>query len=97
MAKQAEVIQLIREKVRNQEYEFVIPHFFEEMANDDLAFDDIENAIMNGAINRVFKDDPRGTRYEIVGTTVGGRTVAVICRIKETGILLFITTWEVYE
>jgi hypothetical protein len=97
MAKHAKVIQLIREKVRDQEYEFVIPHFFEEMANDDLALDDIENAIMNGAINRFFKDDPRGTRYEIVGPTVNGRSVAVICRIKETGKLLFITTWEVYE
>ena len=97
MAKHAKVIQLIREKVRNQEYEFVIPHFFEEMANDDLAFDDVESALMNGAINRVFKDDPRGIRYEIVGTTVDGRTVAIICRIKETGKLLFITTWEVYE
>jgi Domain of unknown function (DUF4258) len=97
MAKQAKIIQLIREKVRNQGYEFVIPHFFEEMANDDLAFEDIENAIMNGAINRVFKDDPRGARYEIVGTIADDRTVAVICRIKETGKLLFITTWEVYE
>jgi hypothetical protein len=97
MAKPAKVIQFIREKVRNQEYEFVIPHFFEEMANDNLAFDDVENAIMNGAINRFFKDDPRGTRYEIVGTTADGRTVAVICRIKETDKLLFITTWEIYE
>ena len=97
MAKHAKVIRLIREKARNQEYDFVIPHFFEEMANDDLAFDDIENAIMNGAINRIFKDDPRGTRYEIVGSTLDGRIIAVMCRIKETGKLLFITTWEVYE
>lgn len=82
MAKQAKVIQIIRDKV---------------MANDDMTFDDIGNAIMNGAVNRDFKDDPRGTRYEIVGKTVDGRTVAVICRIKETGKLLFITTWEVYE
>jgi Domain of unknown function (DUF4258) len=97
MVKYAKVIRLIREKVRNREYEFALPHFFEEMANDDLAFDDIENAIMNGTINRDLKDDPRGTRYEVVGTAVDGRIVAVICRIKETGKLLFITTWEVYE
>src|SRR2546428_13301660 len=97
MAKHTKVIRLIREKVRNQEYEFVIPHFFEEMANDDLAFDDIESAIMNGGINRIFKDDPRGTRYEIFGTTVSDRTIAVICRIKETGNLMFSTTWEDHE
>ena len=97
MARHAKVIRIIREKVRNQEYEFTIPHFFEEMANDDLTFDDVEKAILNGIVNRVFADDPRGTRYEIVGTTTDGRTVAIICRVKETGKLLFITTWEVYE
>ncbi len=97
MAKHAKVIRLIREKVRNQEYEFAIPHFFEEMANDDLIFADIESVIANGQVNRVFTDDPRGARYEIVGTSMDGRAVAVICRIKETGKLLLITVFEVYE
>lgn len=91
------VIELIREKVRNQEYEFTIPHFFEEMANDDLIFADVELAIANGTVNRIFADDPRGTRYEVIGPATDGRKIAVICRIKETGKLLFITTWEVYE
>lgn len=36
---------IIIEKVRNHEYEFTIPHFFEEMANDDLLFADIEMAM----------------------------------------------------
>lgn len=89
------VIDTIREKVRNQEYEFTIPHFFEEMANDDLIFADIEMAIANGGIRRRFTRDPRGTRYEIVGPTTDGRQVAVICRIKATGKLLFITTYLV--
>ena len=35
------IIDEIREKVRDGEYEFAIPHFFEEMANDDLLFADI--------------------------------------------------------
>ncbi|MFL6278458.1 MAG: hypothetical protein ACJ74G_25005 [Blastocatellia bacterium] len=55
-------IRIIREKVENQEYEFTIPHFFEEMANDDLTFADIEAAIANGRVNRRFTKDPRGTR-----------------------------------
>jgi hypothetical protein len=38
--------------------------------------------------------DPRGTRYEIVGTTNNDRRVAVICRFKSTGKLLLITTYE---
>lgn len=63
------------------------------MANDDLIFADIEAAIANGRIRRRFTRDPRGTRYEIVGTATDGRLIAVVCRIKETGKLLFITTY----
>jgi len=87
------VIDAIREKVRNQEYEFAIPHFFEEMAEDDLIFADIEMAVANGRVRRRFTRDPRGIRYEIVGPTTDGRQVAVMCRIKTTGKLLFITTY----
>ena len=83
----------LTQKVRNKEYEFTIPHFFEEMANDNLVFADIENAIFRGRMNRKFTRDPRGTRYEIVGPAKDGRSIAVICRIKSTGKLLFITTY----
>ena len=61
-------INKIRSKVLNKEYEFTIPHFFEEMYNDNLTFSDIENAISNGTVNRKFTTDPRGTRYEIIGS-----------------------------
>jgi hypothetical protein len=87
------VIDIIRSKVRNQEYEFAIPHFFEEMANDDLTFPDIELAVANGRVRRRFTRDPRGARYEVVGTSSDGRQIAIICRIKETSKLLFITTY----
>ena len=78
----------------NQEYEFAIPHFFEEMASDNLTFADIKNAVAHGRIQRKFTRDPRGTRYEIAGKAAGGRKIAVICRIKSTGKLLFITTYD---
>jgi uncharacterized protein DUF4258 len=87
------IIEIIRRMVRDQEYEFAIPHFFEEMTNDDLIFADIEAAIAGGRIRRRFTRAPRGTRYEIVGAATDGRPVAIICRIKETGKLLFITTY----
>jgi hypothetical protein len=79
--------------VRHGEYEFAIPHFFEEMANDDLLFADIETAIATGRIRKRFRRDPRGLRYEIVGAATDEREIAVICRLKETGKLLFITTY----
>jgi len=87
------VIDNIRKKVRNREYEFAIPHFFEEMANGDLIFADIEAVIDNGRIRRRFTRDLRGTRYEVVGTATDGRPLATICRIKESGQLLFITVY----
>ena len=95
MAKHAKIIKQIREKVRNQEYEFTAPHFFKEMVADSLIFADIETAVARGKINRIFTDDLRGTRYEVIGPSTDGRQIAVVCRIKKTGDLLFITTWEI--
>jgi uncharacterized DUF497 family protein len=86
-------IQTIRKKLALREYELAIPHFFEEMANDNLSFDDIQMAINNGVINRKFTREPRGTRYEVVGKTKSGREIAIICRVKSTGKILLITTY----
>ena len=53
------VIDTIRKKVRDQEYEFTFPHFIEEMANDGLIFADIESAMFDGRIRRRFTRDSR--------------------------------------
>jgi hypothetical protein len=90
-------IHTIRRKVLNKEYEFTIPHFFEEMANDYLTFTDVQQIITHGRIRRKFTRDPRGIRYEVVGVLPDGRMVAVICRMKSTGNLLFITTYVTDE
>ena len=45
------VIDKIRKKVIDREYEFAIPHFFEEMAADDLEFADVKIAIETGRIS----------------------------------------------
>ena len=88
------IIDRIRKKIPDSDYEFAIPHFFEELAEDDLAFDDIETAIANGRVRSKFTRDPRGSRYEVVGKATDGREIAVICRFKSTGKLLLITTYE---
>lgn len=74
-----------------------MPHFFEEMVNDNLGFADIEMAITNGRIRRKFTRDTRGTRYEVVGNATDGREIAIICRIKSTGKLLFSATYILEE
>ena len=88
-----DIIDKIRKKVTEKEYEFTIPHFFEEMVADELEFIDVKRAIAMGRIRRKFTRDPRGVRYEIVGRSVDGREVGIICRIKSTGKLLFITVY----
>lgn len=87
------MIGTIRKKLAQGEYEMTLPHFIEEMAEDDLAFADIESAIANGKVRRRFTRDPRGTRYEVAGPATDGRQIAVVCRLKTTGKLLLITTY----
>jgi hypothetical protein len=87
------VIERVRKKIRDGDYEITIPHFFEEMAEDDLLLADIETAIANGQIRQKYTREPRGTRYEVLGTAIDGRNIAVICRFKSTGKLLLITTY----
>ena len=87
------VIARIQKKIRDGDYEFTIPHFFEEMADDNLVFADVERAIVNGRVKKKYTRDPRGTRYEVVGTAIDGRKVGVLCRLKSTGKLLLITTY----
>ncbi len=91
------IIDRIRERVKKHEYEFTIPHFFEEMADDNFTFADIEMAIAKGRIRRKFTRDPRGTRYEVIGPATDMRKIGIMCRIKSTGRLLFITTYALEE
>lgn len=63
------------------------------MAADELEFADVKKAIATGRIKRKFTQDPRGIRYEIVGRAIDEREIGIICRIKSTGKLLFITVY----
>jgi len=85
----------IQDAISHGEYDVTV-HAVEEMAEDGLDIFDIECALMGGDLTKTETDDPRGTKYTIVGKAVDGRTrVGVIGRFKETGIFLIITTYEV--
>jgi len=51
-------IDRIREKVRRRQYD-MSGHAMEEMAEDDLDIEDVEEAILNGYISKIERDDPR--------------------------------------
>ncbi len=90
-------LERIREKVRLRQYD-MSAHAMEEMAEDMLTILDVESAILNGQISRVERDDPRGTKYVVVGTAIDRQTpVGVVVRFSGSGRTLIITVYEVTE
>ena len=85
-------IQTFRQKIIDRDY-YLSAHAEEEMWDDGLERTDVEHAILNGRIERRFKDDPRGTRYCIEGPATDGRAIHVICRFQEQRTLLIITVY----
>jgi Domain of unknown function (DUF4258) len=73
-------------------------HAMEEMAEDFLTILDVEEAVLSGQVIRVEKEDPRGTKYIIVGTALDQQTpVGVVGRFASSGRYLIITVYEVTE
>ena len=56
----------------------------EEIAEDLLTILDVEESVLSGQIIRVEKDDPRGTKYVVVGTALDRQIpVGVVGRFEE--------------
>nr|WP_275994264.1 DUF4258 domain-containing protein [Argonema antarcticum] len=73
-------------------------HAMEEMAEDLLTILDVEEAVLSGQVIRVEKDDPRGTKYVVVGKALDRQTsVGVVGRFASSGRYLIITVYEVTE
>ncbi len=90
-------IDRIREKVRLRQYD-MSAHAMEEMAEDFLTILDVEEVVLNGQVIRVEKDDPRGTKYIVVGMALDQQTsVGVVGRFASSGRYLIITVYEVTE
>lgn len=90
-------IDRIREKIRLRQYD-MSAHAMEEMAEDLLTILDVEEAVLCGQVIRVEKDDPRGTKYIVVGTALDQQIpVGVVGRFSSNGRYLIITVYEVTE
>ena len=65
---------------------------------DGLDIVDVETAIVTGSIAKTEKDDPRGTRYTVLGVAADGVTrVGSAGRFTETSRYLIITAYEVTD
>lgn len=90
-------IDRIREKIRLCQYD-MSAHAMEEMAEDLLTILDVEEAVLSDQVIRVEKDDPRGTKYVVVGMALDRQTsVGVVGRFASNGRYLIITVYEVTE
>ena len=89
-------LQRIRQKIINREY-YLSSHAEEEMLDDELARNDIENAILKGRIDKKLTEDVRGTRYRLEGPALDERTIYVLCRFKEDANLIIITVYALSE
>jgi hypothetical protein len=89
-------LQRLRQSVDEQQYR-ISSHANEEMSEDQLTTEDIEAITLRGRIVRRHKRDPRGTRYEVAGSTIDGRRAHIICRFLPSGVLLIITAFVVAE
>ncbi|MDZ7399882.1 MAG: DUF4258 domain-containing protein [candidate division KSB1 bacterium] len=88
-------IDKIRDAIRKNNYDLTY-HAIEEMADDELDTLDIENAILNGKLLKIDKNDPLGTKYIIRGIGKDQSTlIGIVGRFKETGIFLIITVYEI--
>jgi hypothetical protein len=87
----------IREKIRLCQYD-MSAHAMEEMAEDLLTILDVEEAVLSGQVIRVEKDDPRGTKYVVVGTAMDRQTpVGVVGRFTSSERYLIVTVYEVTQ
>ncbi len=87
-------IERIRQAIREQRYR-ISNHANEEMSDDNLEVRDIEEALLTGTVAHKFSRDPRGTRYEVIGTAGDQRSIGVVCRFLQDETLLIITAYEI--
>jgi Domain of unknown function (DUF4258) len=89
-------IDRLRQKVKDRDY-FLSSHAEDEMVDDLLERLDVEQAILQGRIEKVMTHDDRGIRYRVEGATMDGRLIHVICRFRENGSLIVITVYAIGE
>ena len=88
-------IERIRNAILDGRYTLT-EHAYDEMEADHLDVLDVESAVLTGAIDKVLTEDPRGTRFVVMGHATDQATpVAVVVRFVELDQLLVITVYEI--
>ena len=80
----------IRSLVRNGLY-YLTQHADEEAVDDGFDIFDVEQGILTG---RIRKRWPNEGKYEVVGASLDGRGIGIVCRITESEKVRVITVYE---
>jgi len=83
-------IQRIQRAILEGNYEFT-DHAIEEAYADDLSLQDVVDVLLQGDIDSIYTEDPRGTRYVVRGD-IDDFEVDVVCRFRSDETLLIIIT-----
>lgn len=70
---------------------YLTEHADAEAMEDELTIHDVEYSILNGRVRRTW---PKDGKYEIVGLSLDGRSVGVVCRITKGSKVCVITVYE---
>jgi hypothetical protein len=70
---------------------YLSEHALQEAEADDLDIFDVETVLLHGKQRRIWS---REGKHEIVGESIDGRQVGVVCRITEGGKVRVITVYE---
>ena len=80
----------IQALVRNGLY-YLTEHADDEAMQDEFDIYDIENGILSG---RIRKSWPKDGKFEIIGKSLDGREIGVICRLTTGGKVRVITVYQ---
>ena len=70
---------------------YLTEHADDEALEDRFTVYDIECGLLNGKIRRIWSKDEK---YEVIGRSLDGRTIGVVCRFTDGGKLRVITVYE---
>jgi antitoxin component YwqK of YwqJK toxin-antitoxin module len=80
----------IQALVRNGLY-YLTEHADDEAMQDEFDIYDIENGILSGRIRKTW---PKDGKFEIIGKSLDGREIGVVCRLTTGGKVRVITVYQ---
>ena len=70
---------------------YLTEHADDEAMQDNFDIYDIENGILTGKLRKTW---PKEGKYEVLGRSLDGRSIAIVCRVTPPGKVRVITVYE---